>query len=101
MSYPLATGEESRRIVFELHIPEMAALGVKKVADVVVRYVSVGEQIASHEITIPLQINLVSADEAAAAPTGLRRTTCEKALSRAAGGVALARARPRRPEGRR
>ena len=31
------------------------------------RYVSVGEQIAAHEVTIPITVNLVSADEAAAA----------------------------------
>ncbi len=61
-----AYGEENRRMVFELHIPQLAALGVVKVADVIVRYVSVGDEIASHEVTIPLQINLVSADEAAA-----------------------------------
>jgi hypothetical protein len=33
----------------------------------VLRYVSVDEQIASHEVTIPITVNLVSADEAAAA----------------------------------
>ena len=32
---------ERRRIVFELHIPEVAGLGVAKVADVVLRYVTV------------------------------------------------------------
>jgi hypothetical protein len=34
---------------------------------VVVRYVSVGEEIAAHEVTLPITVNLVSADEAAAA----------------------------------
>ena len=62
-----AYGDERRRIVFELHIPELAALGVKKVADVVLRYVTVGAEVAHHEATIPLTVNLVSADEAAAA----------------------------------
>jgi Ca-activated chloride channel family protein len=59
--------EEDRRIVFELHIPEMARLGVCQVAEVVVRYVSVGDSIATHELKLPLVINMVSADEANAA----------------------------------
>src|SRR5207245_902947 len=33
---------------------------------IVVRYASVGEQVALHELTVPVTINLVSADEAAA-----------------------------------
>jgi Ca-activated chloride channel family protein len=62
-----AYAEENRRVVFELHIPEMATLGVKKVAEVVLRYVSVGDQVATHELTLPIVINAVSADEASAA----------------------------------
>lgn len=62
-----AYGSELRRIVFALHIPEVAALGPAKVADVVLRYVAVGDDIAAHELTIPIVVNLVSADEAAAA----------------------------------
>jgi Ca-activated chloride channel homolog len=62
-----AYGEDRRRIVFELHVPQLASLGVAKVADVIVRYVSVGEQIEAHELTLPIVVNLVSADEAAAA----------------------------------
>lgn len=61
-----ACGDERRRVVFELQIPSLAALGPAKVADVVVRYVQVGEQIAAHELRLPLMVNLVSADEAAA-----------------------------------
>jgi Ca-activated chloride channel family protein len=57
---------EQRRIVFELHVPHLAALGPAKVAELVLRYVSVGEQIEQHELTFPLVANLVSADEAAA-----------------------------------
>jgi Ca-activated chloride channel homolog len=63
-----AYAEDRRRVVFELHVPEMARLGVAEVADVVVRYVSVGEEIAAHEVTLPIRVNLVSADEAAAGP---------------------------------
>lgn len=55
------------RVVFRLHIPDMAALGPAKVAEVVVRYVSVGDEIAEHQVTYPVKVNLVSADEAAAA----------------------------------
>lgn len=62
-----AYGEERRRVVFQLLIPELTRLGVAKVADVVLRYVSVGEETAHHEVTIPLNVNLVSADEAAEA----------------------------------
>ena len=36
-----------------------------RVADVVVRSVMVGDRIARHELTLPLVVNLVSADEAA------------------------------------
>jgi Ca-activated chloride channel family protein len=61
-----AFAEERRRVVFELHIPELARLGVAKVADVVVRYVAVGEGIAAHELTLPITVNMVSSDEAAA-----------------------------------
>jgi Ca-activated chloride channel family protein len=59
--------EENRRIVFELHIPELAKLGVCQVAEVVIRYVAVGETVAAHELKLPLVVNMVSADEASAA----------------------------------
>ena len=62
---------EHRRIVFTLHVPALAELGVEKVADVVLRYVSVGEQVEHHELTIPIVVNRVSADEAAAATPDL------------------------------
>ena len=62
-----AFAEEGRRVVFELLVPSLAGLGVRTIADVVLRYTALGEQIAQHEVTIPLVVNLVSADEAAAA----------------------------------
>jgi len=62
-----AYADERRRVLFQLHVPRLQALGARRVAEVVLRYVSVGEQIASHEVTIPVTVNLVSADEAAAA----------------------------------
>jgi Ca-activated chloride channel family protein len=58
--------EEARRVVFKLRVPQMARLGVVRIADVVVRYVSVGDEIASHELTIPMHVNMVSADDATA-----------------------------------
>jgi Ca-activated chloride channel family protein len=61
-----AFAEETRRIVLELHVPDMARLGVTTIAEIVVRYAEVGEQVALHELTVPVVINLVSADEAAA-----------------------------------
>jgi Ca-activated chloride channel family protein len=63
---------EHRRIVFTLQVPALAELGVEKVADVVLRYVSVGEQVEHHELTIPIVVNRVSADEAAAATPDLQ-----------------------------
>lgn len=62
-----AYGGEHRRLVFGLHVPSLAALGPARIADVIVRYVAVGEDIAAHELTVPVVVNLVSSDEAAAA----------------------------------
>lgn len=62
---------ERRRIVFALHVPALQELGVAKVADLVLRYVSVDERIEQHELTVPVAANLVSADEAAAATPDL------------------------------
>ena len=58
---------ERRRVVFALHMPHLAALGPVSVAEAVLRYVSVGDEIAQHELTIPIVANAVSADEAARA----------------------------------
>jgi Ca-activated chloride channel family protein len=62
-----AYGGERRRVVFALHVPYLAAHGVVHVADLVLRYVSVGEEIAHRELAIPVTVNAVSAAEAAAA----------------------------------
>src|SRR5215210_3000349 len=62
---------ESRRVVFGLHIPRLGELGVARVAELVLRYVSVGDEVRQHELTIPVVANLVSADEAAAADPDL------------------------------
>jgi Ca-activated chloride channel homolog len=63
---------EKRRIVFTLHVPALGELGVEKVADVVLRYVSLGDQVEQHELTIPIVVNRVSADEAATAAPDLQ-----------------------------
>lgn len=58
-----AYAEERRRVVLQLHVPALPDLGPTKVADVVIRYVALGEQIESHEVTFPLMVNRVSADD--------------------------------------
>src|SRR4051794_3489146 len=62
-----AYGEERRRMVFALDIPRLASLGPATVAEVIVRYVSIGEEVAAHELRVPVTVNLVSADDPAAA----------------------------------
>jgi Ca-activated chloride channel family protein len=62
-----AFADETRRVVFTLRIPDLALLGVAKVADLVVRYATVGPQVGLHELTVPVMVNAVSAEEAAAA----------------------------------
>ena len=61
-----AYGGEHRRVVFQLRIPELAQLGPARVAEIVLRYVTVGAQVAAHESVVPVTVNLVAADEAAA-----------------------------------
>jgi Ca-activated chloride channel homolog len=62
-----AYAEQQRRAVFSLHVPRLELLGPSNVADLVVRYVAVGAEIAAHELHVPVLVNLVSADEAATA----------------------------------
>lgn len=62
-----AYGGERRRVVFCLHVPQLAELGPVPVADLVVRYVTVGDEVAAHEKTVAVIANAVSAAEAAAA----------------------------------
>ena len=61
-----AYGDERRRVVFQLRIPSLHSIGLARVADVVVRYVSVGEEIAMHELIAPVVVN---AGDAATART--------------------------------
>ncbi len=61
-----AYGSERRRLVFAFHVPTLASLGPAKIADVIVRYAAVGGDVAVHEVTVPVIVNLVSSDEAAA-----------------------------------
>lgn len=62
-----AYANETRRVVFHLHVPSLASLGVRRVGEVVLRYTSIGDQIAQHEVEMTLVVNLASADEARAA----------------------------------
>jgi Ca-activated chloride channel family protein len=62
-----AYGGETRNIVFQLHIPHLAELGAVQVAELILRYVTVGDEIATHEVAVPLVVNAVSAADAAAA----------------------------------
>ena len=55
------------RVVLRLHIPNLVSLGVQQVAELVLRYVTVGEEVVSHRSTFPLLVNAVSAEEAAGA----------------------------------
>jgi hypothetical protein len=48
-------------------VPHLAALGPVTVAELVLRYVAIGDEIAQHEVTIPVIANIVSAEEAATA----------------------------------
>jgi Ca-activated chloride channel family protein len=64
-----AYADERRRVLFELQIPRLAELGVRQVAEVLVRHVSLGDRIAAHELTLPVTVNAVTADEAVAAGT--------------------------------
>ena len=62
-----AYGEERRRIVFALDVPRLATLGPATVGEVVVRYVSIGDEVAANEVRVPVTVNLVAADDPAAA----------------------------------
>lgn len=58
---------ETRRVCLALHVPHLAALGPVTIAELVLRYVSVGDEIAEHTLTVPVAANVVSAEEARAA----------------------------------
>jgi Ca-activated chloride channel family protein len=60
-------GSETRRIVFEMNVPNVADLGPKQIGELVLRYTSVGDTIEMHDVTIPVTVNVVDADTAAAA----------------------------------
>ena len=62
---------DTRRVVLALRVPRLGELGTTKIAELAVRYVSVSEEIAERTLTVPVAVNLVSADEAAAANADL------------------------------
>jgi Ca-activated chloride channel family protein len=55
---------ESRRLLIQLDIPAMAALGLATVAEVVVRYTELPD-LVEHVITLPVTVNVVPGDVAA------------------------------------
>lgn len=57
-------GGETRRVIFEFAVPDVAELGEKHIADVVLRYTSVGDAVEMHQVTIPIHVNVVTAAEA-------------------------------------
>ena len=78
-----AYAHERRRVVFVLEVPALQDLGPTRVADLVLRYVALGPQIESHEVTIPLTVNIVSADDPGLAVAD-REVTDEVVILRAA-----------------
>lgn len=68
-----AYAEAVRRVVLRLHVPALQQLGAATIAQVVVRWAEPTHAGAKlHTVTMPLTVNLVSADEAAAAPPDAR-----------------------------
>jgi Ca-activated chloride channel homolog len=57
-----AYGGERRRLVFALGVPGLAALGPVTIAEVVVRYATVGDGAQLHSVTLPVVVNVVDAD---------------------------------------
>jgi Ca-activated chloride channel family protein len=62
-----AYAEDRRRLVLELRVPGLSTLGELRVADLIVRYVSVGTNVAMHELKLPVMANVVPKTEAEAA----------------------------------
>ena len=62
-----AYAETVRRVVLRLHVPALQQLGAATIASVVIRWAEPTEAGAKlHTVTLPLTVNLVAADEAAA-----------------------------------
>ena len=78
-----AYGGELSRLVFELHIPSLAELGTRQVAEVLLRYVTVGKETQMHTVTIPMVVNLVDAPTAESADVD-REVTEQVTILRAA-----------------
>lgn len=55
---------ENRRLLLELHVPAMAALGLAQVAELTLTYVEL-PALTQHTITLPVSVNVVPADVAA------------------------------------
>ena len=57
-------GGETRRVIFDFAIPNVAELGEKRIADIVLRYTAVGDAVEMHQITMPVYVNVVTATDA-------------------------------------
>ena len=56
--------EEKRRLLFEIDVPDIAALGLAQVCEIELRWVETGTM-ESKVVTIPVNVNVVPGDEAA------------------------------------
>ncbi|MCB0914641.1 MAG: VWA domain-containing protein [Actinobacteria bacterium] len=57
-------GSEQRRVVVNLGVPAMAALGLAQVAEVTLTFVALPD-LAEHTVTVPIAVNVVPGDVAA------------------------------------
>jgi Ca-activated chloride channel family protein len=58
-------GEEERKLVLHFDVPAIAGLGLAKIADIELQYVEL-PSLKTHTVTIPVHVNVVPGDEAAA-----------------------------------
>lgn len=59
-----AFADEERRVVVKLGVPGLSTLGPVVVAEVVLRYVLIGEAVQQHTVTMPIMVNVGTADAA-------------------------------------
>jgi Ca-activated chloride channel homolog len=67
-----AYADERRSLVAALSVPGLVDLGPTVIAELVIRYALIGEQVEMHTVTVPVMVNVAPADTAAAAPTDAR-----------------------------
>ena len=62
-----AYAEERRSLVAALAVPGLVDLGPTVIAELVIRYALVGEQVEMHTVTVPVMVNVDNAENAAGA----------------------------------